>query len=84
MATSEITHSSPLAVVAPALRVTFAWTLAGNVVYAGCQWGMISILAKLGSAAGVGQFALGLATTGSYLHVHEPRLAVGTGDGCPM
>ena len=47
----------------PSLRISFAWTFVGNVVYAMCQWGMISILAKLGSAAGVGQFALGLATT---------------------
>ncbi len=49
--------------MAPRLRTTFAWTLGGNVVYAGCQWGMISVLAKLGSAAAVGQFALALAIT---------------------
>jgi O-antigen/teichoic acid export membrane protein len=47
----------------PSLRISFAWTFVGNAVYAMCQWGMISVLAKLGSAAGVGQFALGLATT---------------------
>jgi O-antigen/teichoic acid export membrane protein len=34
-----------------------------NVVYSGCQWGMISVLAKLGTAALVGRFALGLAIT---------------------
>ena len=49
------------AVAAPPLRVSFSWTLAGNVVYYGCQWGMLSVLAKLGSATIVGQFALGLA-----------------------
>ena len=49
--------------MAPPLRVTFAWTLAGNVIYAGCQWGMISVLAKLGSSTAVGQFALALAIT---------------------
>jgi len=48
-------------VAAPPLRVAFSWTLAGNVIYYGCQWGMLSVLAKLGSAAIVGQFALGLA-----------------------
>lgn len=35
----------------------------GNVVYATCQWGMLSVLAKLGSPEMVGQFALGLALT---------------------
>ncbi len=49
------------AVAAPSLRVAFSWTLAGNLIYYGCQWGMLSVLAKLGSAAVVGQFALGLA-----------------------
>jgi O-antigen/teichoic acid export membrane protein len=45
----------------PTLRANFAWTLAGNVLYAGCQWGMLSVLAKLGSPSIVGQFTLGLA-----------------------
>jgi O-antigen/teichoic acid export membrane protein len=43
------------------LRWNFAWTFAGNVVYAACQWGMLVALAKLGSPEMVGQFALGLA-----------------------
>lgn len=43
------------------LRTNFSWTLVGNVVYAGCQWGMLIILAKVGSSEMVGQFALGLA-----------------------
>ncbi len=45
------------------LRKNFSWTLAGNIVYSGCQWGMLVILAKLGSPVMVGQFALGLAVT---------------------
>jgi len=48
-------------VVAPPLRVSFSWTLAGSVVYSACNWAMISILAKLGTPSIVGQFALGLA-----------------------
>jgi len=48
---------------APSLRSNFRWTLTGNVVYSACQWGMISTLAKLGDAALVGRFALGLAIT---------------------
>jgi len=43
------------------LRSNFTWALAGNVVYAVCQWGMIVALAKLGSSAMIGQFSLGLA-----------------------
>lgn len=43
------------------LRRNFLWTATGNVVYAGCQWGMLMALAKLGSPEMVGQFALGLA-----------------------
>ena len=35
--------------------------LAGNVVYAACQWGAIVALAKLGSSFIIGQFSLGLA-----------------------
>lgn len=45
------------------LRVNFSWTLVGNVVYAACQWGMLTAIAKLGTPEMVGQFALGLALT---------------------
>ena len=45
------------------LRRNFSWTFLGNVVYAGCQWGMLVVLAKLGSPEMVGQFTLGLAIT---------------------
>jgi O-antigen/teichoic acid export membrane protein len=45
------------------LRSNFVWTLSGNVVYAACQWTVLIVLAKLGSAEAVGQFALGLAVT---------------------
>jgi O-antigen/teichoic acid export membrane protein len=51
----------------PTLRANFIWTFAGNVVYAGCQWGMLSVLAKLGNPAIVGQFTLGLAVSAPIL-----------------
>lgn len=51
------------AVVAKPLHVGFSWILAGNAIYYACQWGMLSVLAKLGNAAIVGRFALGLAIT---------------------
>jgi O-antigen/teichoic acid export membrane protein len=41
------------------LRANFSWTLAGNVLYAVCQWGMLAILAKLTTTEMVGRFALG-------------------------
>ena len=45
------------------LRQNFAWTLPANVFYAACQWGILVILAKLGTAAMVGTFVLGLSVT---------------------
>ena len=45
------------------LRHNFSWTLVGNVVYAGCQWGMLVGLAKLGTPEMLGQFALAFAVT---------------------
>ena len=43
------------------LRGNFIWTLAGNLVYAATQWGLLVVIAKLGAPELVGQFALGLA-----------------------
>jgi O-antigen/teichoic acid export membrane protein len=45
------------------LRLNVSWTFAGNVIYAACQWGMLVVLAKLGSPEMVGQFAFALAVT---------------------
>lgn len=61
-------QQGPAGIAAPkplgsGLRSNFAWTLSGNVVYAACQWAVLIVLAKLGSAEAVGQFALGLAVT---------------------
>ena len=49
------------ALILPSLRRNFSWTLFGNLVYAGCQWLVIVVIAKLGSPALVGQFTLALA-----------------------
>jgi O-antigen/teichoic acid export membrane protein len=45
------------------LRMNFLWTLTGNVVYGACQWGILVVLAKLGTPEMVGEFALALAIT---------------------
>ena len=51
------------ACISKSLTWNFSWTIAGDVIYAACQWGMLIVLAKLGSPEMVGQFALGLAVT---------------------
>ncbi len=43
------------------LRQDFSYTLFGNVVYRGCQWGIFMVFTKFISASEVGKFALGLA-----------------------
>ncbi|MEN6584121.1 MAG: oligosaccharide flippase family protein [Armatimonadota bacterium] len=45
------------------LKRNFIWTLGGNVIYAGSQWAMLVVLAKLGNPSAVGRLALGLAVT---------------------
>jgi O-antigen/teichoic acid export membrane protein len=49
------------AVVAKPLRIGFSWSFVGWVGYAGCQWLMLSVMAKLGNPTVVGQFAFALA-----------------------
>src|SRR5271157_808606 len=48
---------------APSLRSGFAWTLAGNGVYAAGQWAILSLFAKLGSGEMLGEYALAIAIT---------------------
>jgi len=43
------------------LKRNFQWTLAGNSFYAGCQWAIVIVLARLGSPQMVGQYALAVA-----------------------
>ncbi|HCF70883.1 MAG TPA: polysaccharide biosynthesis protein [Syntrophomonas sp.] len=45
------------------LQQNISWSLLGNAVYSVCQWGILMVLAKRGSALMVGQFALSLAIT---------------------
>lgn len=62
--TAPASAQAPELLQALPLRENFAWTLTGNLVYAGCQWGMLMAIAKLGTPAMLGQFALGLAIAG--------------------
>lgn len=56
------------------LTRNFYWNLAGNVVYAGCQWGILVVLAKLTSPEMVGRFALGLAVTAPIIMLSQLQL----------
>lgn len=46
---------------APSLRRNVAWALGGAGVYAACQWAMLVVLAKLGSAEMIGRLSMGFA-----------------------
>ena len=52
---------------AASLRSNFSWTLVGNIVYSGCRWGMLVVLAKLSSPILVGEYSLGLAIASPIL-----------------
>ena len=56
------------------LRSNFSWNLAGNVVYAGCQWGILVVLAKMTSPEMLGRFALGLAITAPIIMLSQLQL----------
>lgn len=43
------------------LRQNVGWVLAGRGVYAACQWGLLAVCAKIGSADLLGRYALGVA-----------------------
>ena len=45
------------------LRRSFSWTLAGNLIYAACQWGILVVMAKWMTPEIVGRFTLAIAIT---------------------
>lgn len=49
------------------LRSSFTWLISGNVLYSACQWGIVWVLALLGSTEQVGQYALGMAVSGPIM-----------------
>jgi O-antigen/teichoic acid export membrane protein len=56
------------------LHKNFSWNLVGNIVYAGCQWGILIVLAKLTSTEVVGQFALALAVSAPVFLLSQLQL----------
>ncbi|MDQ2949137.1 MAG: oligosaccharide flippase family protein [Acidobacteriota bacterium] len=71
--TARVTNV-PAPAVALSLRQNFAWTTAGNFVYAGCQWAIVWLFAKLGNPEMVGHYALGLAVTAPLLMLGQLNL----------
>ncbi|MCX6344177.1 MAG: oligosaccharide flippase family protein [Armatimonadetes bacterium] len=55
------------------------WTLAGNLTYSGCQWGMLVAIAKLGTVEGVGYFGLAFAITAPIIIFANMQLCVVAG-----
>ena len=45
------------------VRSNFVWSLAGNILYALCQWGVLVVLAKMCPAETVGMYVLGITVT---------------------
>jgi O-antigen/teichoic acid export membrane protein len=58
------------------LRRNFSWTLVGNIFYSACQWGMLILLAKLGTPEMVGVFTLALAVTAPLFMFSNLQLRV--------
>lgn len=78
---AEATAVSAAAQRASSLRADFAWTLAGNAIYAGGQWAALMLLAKLTSPELVGQYAFGMAIAFPILMLTNLQLrAVVTSD----
>jgi O-antigen/teichoic acid export membrane protein len=71
--------TAPVSAVRPpvqrtSLRWNFSWTFVGNVVYSGCQWLMLVLLAKIGNPEMVGQYGLSMAIAGPVLALSSLQL----------
>lgn len=58
------------------LRSNFCWTFTGNVVHSICQWGFLSVLAKLTAVEVVGTYTLAVAVTAPLLYVANFNVGV--------
>lgn len=71
---SGVWHVASRSSVPLSLKKNASFMLVGNLVYALSQWGMIMVLAKLGSASMVGEFTLGLAVTAPLVFIFDFQL----------
>jgi O-antigen/teichoic acid export membrane protein len=58
------------------LTRNFVWTLGGNVIYTGCQWAVVVLLAKLSSVEIVGEYALAVAVAVPLAFLGDFRLRI--------
>jgi O-antigen/teichoic acid export membrane protein len=72
----QASHSASPETQGLSVRHNFAWTLAGNITYAACQWAVIVLLAKLGNTEMVGRFALALAVAYPITYIAHLQLRV--------
>jgi len=56
------------------IRENMAWTLFGNAIYMGCQWGVLVTAVKLGTPEMVGQLSLGYAICAPIFLLAQLRL----------
>jgi O-antigen/teichoic acid export membrane protein len=66
--------SAKSTVLGASLRWNFSWTFVGNVIYSGCQWGMLVVLAKIGNPEMVGQYGLAMAIATPILALSSLQL----------
>ena len=71
---SAACHSKDAELPRMSLRLNLSWTLLGNLVYTGCQWSMLMVIAKLGTPQLVGRFSLGLAITAPVITLASCQL----------
>jgi O-antigen/teichoic acid export membrane protein len=74
--TSSAAHSGTITnpVRGASLRWNFSWTFVGNIIYSGCQWGMLVVLAKVGNPEMVGQYGLAMAVATPILALSSLQL----------
>lgn len=58
------------------IKRNFSWMLCGNIFYAGCQWAMLVIIAKVGNPEMVGRFVLGLAVSAPVIMFSNLNLRI--------
>jgi O-antigen/teichoic acid export membrane protein len=64
----------PILGVPASLRAGVAWATGGSAVYLACQYGMLIAIAKLGSSANVGQYAMALAIAAPIIVLSQMQL----------
>ena len=75
--TTTAVAAAPATAVRPlSFSHNVVWAFAGNLVYAASQWGMLVILAKVGSPQMVGQLSLGFAIVAPIIALANLRLRI--------